>query len=123
MASSGFFAVLGFARRLLGARAPAGGDGPDPHARLSYESDGRCGRVRYRSRAAEFALYYELGGGDCVATIDLPRPAEWQGRTGLPLAQRDAVVEWIGRQVVRDQTTGGTGRFAVEGDWLNIYAA
>jgi hypothetical protein len=41
-------------------------------------------------------------------------------RTGLPLHQRDAVVRWIGRRVVLDQTSGGRGRFEVDGNWLNI---
>jgi hypothetical protein len=103
--------------------APAGGvdDGPDPGARLSYSSDGRCGHVHYESPAADFTLYDELGGGDCMATIDLPSPATWTRHTGLGLELRDGVVEWIGRRVVRDQTTGGRGRFEVQGDWLGIY--
>ncbi len=124
MASSAFFSVLGFVRRLLLSQAPpaADGDAPDPGARLSYGSDGRSGRVHYQSRRADFTMYYELGGGDCVAIIDLPSVREWERRTGLPSDQRDAVVQWIGRQVVRDQTRDGAGRFEVQGGWLNVYA-
>jgi hypothetical protein len=117
--------VLGFVRRLLGPLAPpaAAGGCPEAGARLSYGSDGRSGRVHYQSLWADFTLYYELSGGDCVASIDLPSPAEWQRHTGLPRDQRDAVIQWIGRQVVRDQTTDGTGRFEIENNWLNIYSA
>jgi hypothetical protein len=124
MASSAFFSVLGFVRRLLQSQAPpaAVGDAPDPGARLSYGSEGRSGRVHYQSRRADFTLYYEFGGGDCVATIDLPSLKDWPRHTGLPQDQRDGVIEWIGRQVVRDQTTGGKGRYEVEGNWLNIYS-
>ncbi|HEV7732006.1 MAG TPA: hypothetical protein VGR62_07585, partial [Candidatus Binatia bacterium] len=90
--------------------------------RLSYSSDGRGGHVHYQSHDASFTLYYEFGGGDCVASIDLPSPTAWRRHTGLPLERRDEVVRWIGQRVVHDQTTGGTGRFEIEGNWLNIYA-
>lgn len=125
MASSAFLSVLGFVRRLLRSQAPtAAGDGsPDPGARLFYASEGRSGRVHYQSLRADFTLYYEFGGGDCVATIDLPGPAAWERHTGLPCDQRDAVIDWIGRQIVRDQTRDGGGRFVVNGDWIEIYSA
>jgi hypothetical protein len=113
---STFFSVVGVILPLLAVGCAR------EDARLSYAGDGRSGRVHYQSSAADFTLYYELGGGDCVASIDLPSPRDWTRRTGLPLDRRDAVVQWIGRQVVRDQTTGGRGRFAVEGDWLNVYS-
>jgi hypothetical protein len=124
MASSVFFSVFRMVRRLLGsAAAPTAVEGaPDPGARLSYANDGRSGHVHYQSAAVHFTLYYEIGGGDCVATIDVPGPADWTPQTGLPLAQRGAVLDWIGRQVVRDQCAGNA-RFALEGDWLNIYPA
>jgi hypothetical protein len=124
MASSGFLSVLGFVRRLLGSTATRTTvDGsPDPGARLTYGSDGRSGRVQYQSPRAKFTMYYEFGGGDCVATVDLPSPATWERQTGLPLDQRDAVIDWIGRQIVRDQISSGRGRFVVNGGWLEIYS-
>ncbi len=122
MASSVFTSAFEIVKRLLRSTAPpaAVDDGPDPQARLSYTSDGRSGRVHYQSSRADFTLYCELGGGDCVAIIDLPSPAAWERHTGLRREQRDAVVQWIGRRVVRDQTTGGRGRFEVDGNWLSI---
>lgn len=119
MASSGFLSWFG---RLFGGSSAAG-DAPDPGARLSYSNDGRSGRVRYQSAAADFTMYFEFGGGDCIAVVELPRPREWQRQTGLPLAQRDDVIQWIGRQVVRDQTRDGSGRFEIDGNWLNLYGA
>lgn len=90
-------------------------------ARLTYSSEGRSGHVYYQSPEAAFTLYFELGGGDCVASISLPSPDAWTRHTGLPLDRRDEVVRWIGQRVVQDQTTGGTGRFEVEGNWLHVY--
>lgn len=95
------------------------GDGPDG-ARLSYSSDGRSGHVHYQSAAASFSMYYEFGGGDCVASIDLPSASDWPRLTGMPLDRRAEVLDWIGRRVVQDQARGG--RFTIERDWLLIHS-
>jgi hypothetical protein len=39
----------------------------------------------------------------------------------FPLARRDEVLNFIGHQVVKDQTTGGRDYFKIEENWLNIY--
>jgi hypothetical protein len=67
-------------------------------------------------------MHYEFGGGDVVASIDIPSVEKWKRETGLPLDRRDEVLNFIGQQVVKDQTTGGRGSFKIEGDWINIYA-
>ena len=90
-------------------------------AKILYTNEGRGGYVWYRSREAEFAMYYEFSGGDCIASIDIPGPEDWEKHTGLPLARRDEVLHFIGQQVVKDQTTDGKGSFKVEGGWLNVY--
>jgi hypothetical protein len=89
---------------------------------IRYSSDGRSGHVHYQSAETEFALYYEFSGGNCVACIDIPSPENWEKVTKVPLARRDEILNFIGQQVVRDQTTGGRGSFKIEGNWLNIYA-
>ena len=90
-------------------------------SKVSYSSDGRCGYVHYKGPEAAFALYYEFSGGKCVASINIPGPPNWEKETGLPLERREAVLHFIGQQVVKDQTTFGAGYFKIEGDWLNIY--
>lgn len=88
--------------------------------KIRYSNDGRFGHVHYESPETIFTLYYEFGGGDVVACIDIPAPQDWQKHTGLPVEQRDEVLNFIGEQVVRDQTQRGS--FKIEGNWLNIYA-
>lgn len=88
--------------------------------KITYASDGRSGSVLYESPEAKFALYYEFGGGDVVVCIDIPGPQNWQKHTGLPVEQREDVLNFIGRRVVHDQTSGGS--FKIEGNWMNIYA-
>ena len=90
-------------------------------AKVLYSNDGRSGHVHYKSPETAFALYYEFGGGNCVACISIPSPENWEKETNLPLARREEVLNFIGQQVVKDQTTSGTGYFKIEGEWLNIY--
>ncbi|MEO6040181.1 MAG: hypothetical protein ABIQ93_17335 [Saprospiraceae bacterium] len=97
------------------------GGGKPSGAKILYSNDGRGGYVHYQSRAATFAFYYEFGGGEVVASIYLPSLPEWEKETGLPLARRDEVLNFMGRQVVKDQTSYGRGSFKIEKDFLNIY--
>lgn len=96
-------------------------NGKSDQPKIAYSSDGRSGHVHYQSAETTFALYYEFGGGNCVACISIPGPAIWEKETNIPLARREAMLQFIGQQVVQDQTSTGTGYFKIEGDWLNIY--
>lgn len=89
--------------------------------KILYSNDGRSGQVHYRSSEACFSMYYEFSGGNCLVSIDIPGVEKWRQATGLPLERRAEVLNFIGQQVVKDQTTGGLGYFKIEGDWLNIY--
>ena len=97
-------------------------DGTSASARrISYTSEGRSGYVIYRSETSSFSMYYEFGGGNCIAWIDVPRPEVWEKVTGMPLTRRDEVLNEIGTQVVKDQVWSGIGYYRIEGDAINIY--
>lgn len=91
-------------------------------ARVSYVNDGRSGRVVFSHGISSFAMYFEFGGGDVIASISIPPVKQWEKETGYSLSQRDAILNFIGRCVVKDQTSKGTGRFEIEEEWMNVYA-
>lgn len=91
-------------------------------AKILYSSNGRSGFVHYKSKEGNFDLYYEFGGGNVVATIQVPSEKDWVAKTGLPLERREEVLHFIGQRVVKDQTTSGRGSYKIEGNWLNIYS-
>ena len=90
-------------------------------ARIQYVSDGRSGHIWYRSPETEFAMYYDFDG-HCVVRINIPSLENWEEASKLPLERRDEVLDFIGRQVAKDQVSTGRGYFKVEGNWINIYA-
>lgn len=96
---------------------PAGLEG----ARVAYVNEGRSGRVVFTQGLKTFDMYFEFGGGDVVAVLDVPSEAEWGAKTGIPVAMRGAILEFVGRSVVRDQTSGGRGRFEVGGTSIRVY--
>lgn len=98
--------------------APPGLEG----ARVSYVNEGRSGKVVFSRGVRSIAMYFEFGGGDTVAIIDVPSPSEWLKATGYPLGMRRDILDFIGRCVVRDQTTGGRGRYTVSDRSIRIHS-
>lgn len=91
------------------------------NARLFYTTEGKGGNVRYQSDVAKFEMWWEFGGGKAVAVIDVPSEKYWESQTGLPLDQRDKVLDFIGQRVAKDQVSSGKGRYELGGGFLTIY--
>jgi hypothetical protein len=89
-------------------------------ARVGYTSSGRSGKVHYISKEATFDLDYEFGGGSAVAIIDIPTAKQWEAATKTPLSRRDAILKFIGQQVVKDQTLE-EGSFEIGENAITIY--
>jgi hypothetical protein len=78
--------------------------------KVEYTNNGRYGYVIYKEGESVLQCYYEFGGGNCVAIINVPSIDEWEKSTRLPLADRDRILRCIAEQVVKDQTLHGTYR-------------
>lgn len=95
---------------------------PDQYGRqLTYTNEGRSGYVNYKGPEARFSMYWEFGGGDVVTSISIPSIKKWVSETGITLEKRDEVLNFIGNQVVKDQTINGQGSFKIEGDFIVVY--
>ena len=90
------------------------------NARLRYHTEGRGGTVYYESDAGKFDMWWEFGGGDAIAIINIPSEKHWEAQTNMHIDKRAAVLNYIGDQVVQDQASGN-GYFEVSGDFLTIY--
>ncbi|MBK6826392.1 MAG: hypothetical protein IPG86_05815 [Chitinophagaceae bacterium] len=75
--------------------------------RLEYHSEGRSGTVVYVEGDKRLSFYYEFGGGDCVAFIDVPVQAKWEKETGLSIERRADIMECIAQTALRDQVSNG----------------
>lgn len=98
-------------------QAPPGLEG----ARVTYVNEGRSGRVVFHQGLKSFEMYFEFGGGDTLATIDVPSEAGWSKVTGFPLDMRRNILDYIAKCVVRDQTTRAGGRFQIHENYISIH--
>jgi len=88
--------------------------------KVRYASEGRSGNVHYISSEATFDFWYEFAGGNALAIVDIPTEQQWTARTGTPVARRLRILNFIGEQIVRDQTSGD-GSFKIDDNCLTIY--
>lgn len=71
----------------------------------------------YSHNHKSFQLYFELSGGNCVATIFLPK--DWEKETNTPLSEKNSILNTISNQVIKDQAPGTSPE--IEDDkWLHF---
>ena len=68
---------------------------------LEYYSEGRSGYIHYKEDSGCLKMYYEFGGGNCVAIIFLPAENEWG--EFIKDEKRNEVITYIARKVIEDQ--------------------
>ena len=90
----------------------------NPKIRLS--SSGRSGAVHVESRETSFELWWEMGFGKALVVVEVPTAEKWEKITQLPLERRMVVLQYIGEQLVA-QETGGQGSFLVGDNTLTVY--
>jgi len=83
------------------------GSGNTNGAKVSFHSSGPSGHVLYESPEGKLNLYYEFGGGDVTAIINVPTEAKWAAATNIPLEKRMAVLHVVGKETVKQQTRNG----------------
>ena len=71
--------------------------------KLEYINEGRGGYVVYKDGRADIKLFFEYGGGNCVAIIYVPTIDEWTSKTNLPIADRQTILTFVAEQAIRDQ--------------------
>ena len=89
-------------------------------ANVSYTSDGRSGTVYFNWDGAVISMYYEFGGGNTLATIDIPTVDKWEKETGFPLDKRDMVLEFIAKRIIRDQANNH--QYKIHDSYIQIYS-
>lgn len=87
-------------------------------ATIRYTQNGRGGTITYQQEATQLRFDWEFGGGNCVAIIFVPTEAQWEKATGLPLLERQKVLEFVAQQVVRDQAP--SCHYEISDPWIEI---
>ena len=75
--------------------------------KLEYINQGRSGYVIYKDGRNDIKLFFEYGGGNCVAIIYVPTIKEWTSNTNRPLKERLAILTFVANQVIQDKSPNG----------------
>ena len=86
---------------------------------VRYTHDGRGGTIHYASPETSFEMWYELAMPPAVVIIGITEPRYWEYQTKTPLAQREAILGFIGHQVVNDKLSGN-GYFMFDDQIMSI---
>lgn len=87
---------------------------------LQYTDEGRSGKILFNSGAVVFSMWWEIAGEDAIAIVGIPATDQWEKVTGLSVEERDAVLDFIGEQIIRDQLFG-KGVFVVGEGVMTFY--
>jgi len=71
--------------------------------KLEYLNQGRGGYVVYKDGQNDIKLFFEYGGGNCVAIIYVPTTEEWITKTNRPVVDRIPILTFVAEQAIKDQ--------------------
>jgi len=86
----------------------------DFSGRVSVEKHGRCGFVHVAIGSHRLRFQWEYGGGDCIAVLAVPDPAEWRDLHPHREFERDAFLAGLAREIARHECPRATIEFAPE---------
>ena len=70
---------------------------------VTFEYNGRSGTTIYHDGVKTTRFYTEAGGGDCLFYLVIPPQDKWEQDTGYPLADREAILSFIGEESIKKQ--------------------
>ncbi len=71
--------------------------------KLEYINEGRGGYVVYKDALGDIRLFFEYGGGPCVAIIYVPTIEEWTVKTKRPVVDRNSILIFVAEQAIKDK--------------------
>jgi len=92
----------------------------DRMANVYYDNQGKAGDVYFDWDGLILKFPFEFGGGNALAIIDVPDADHWESITSIPPEQRNAVLEFIAKRVVRDQAPDH--EYEITADHITIYS-
>lgn len=77
-------------------------------AMVRYDEQGRAGHVIFYREDKVVRFFFEFGGGNTLAYVDIPSPEEWTASTGFPMEDRAGILEYIAKDIIRVKAPGYT---------------
>ncbi len=78
--------------------------------RVAVTQSGRGGTVEYIEREGTLSFHWEFGGGDCIAIVFVGTAAAWRSQHTWAAPRRDAILRFVGDELVREKAPNGVAR-------------
>jgi hypothetical protein len=94
-----------------------------PHqATVATSGAGRGGQLHYADTRTRFSMWWEFAGGDALALVGIPTPAQWEAQTRLPVSERSSVLQVLAAELVALHAGGG-GHAVFDDQVLVLYSS
>jgi len=74
--------------------------------KVDIREDGRSGAVVYREAAGSLSFYWEFGGGETLAIIDVGDEAAWREKQSWTAGRRAEILQRVSGEVIRQKAPG-----------------
>jgi len=88
--------------------------------RVDILEKGRYGSVVYREPAGSFSFYWEFGGGDTVAIIQVEDAAGWKAGHPWAVGRRSEILRFVADEVIRQKAPGNRAEIDEQAGCINI---
>jgi hypothetical protein len=89
-------------------------------SKVTITEEGRSGDVRYSEEGNSITGWWEFGGGDAIAIVNMGSAADWSARYAWTAGRRAAILRRVADEVIRQKAGGCTADIDVEGGWITI---
>lgn len=86
---------------------------------IQISQDGRGGNVTVTLANGSHSFWWEFGGGDCIALVDVPSERQWSSIAALAPHPRAPFLAWLAREVSARQCPGA--RVAISDHAIEFY--
>lgn len=88
---------------------------------VDIQEEGRCGRVNYRDPAGRLSFYWEFGGADAVALIQVGDAETWRQQHAWALPRRGEILRRVAAEVIRQQAPNCRAEVDDRQGWITLY--
>jgi hypothetical protein len=87
---------------------------------VGYENYGKAGFVIFYREDLTIRFPCEFGEGLTLSIIDIPTPEQWENKTGTALDDRQIILEFVARRILRDQAEGYHHRITDDAIYIEL---
>lgn len=94
--------------------------GPRSGWKVEIAENGRCGAVYYRERQNSLRFYWEFGGGNVVAIIDVGTRSDWEREHPWAAPRRAEILQRVADEIIRQRAPHSKARLNETAGYLEI---